>query len=120
MSRERRKQGNYRITYEMLRSLIGLPENIRIDTVVNDQSRNIVDFYISSNEEHTNPRLYDHGEGQTMVQTTLEIETAIENMRERVRLWDEQQALNSAETESREAMNTLYGQITRSREESGT
>ena len=111
MSQSRRKQANYSITYEMLQSLIGLSENIRIDTVVNDQSRNIVNFYISSNEEHTNPILYDHGEGQTMIQTTMEIETAIENMRERVRLWDEQQAQNSAESESREAMNTLYNQL---------
>lgn len=107
----RRRQANMRISYEMLEALLGLDNRIQIDTVQNVQNRNIIDVFISSDEENTNPRLYDHGEGQEIIQTAMVVDVAVERMREFVRLWDEQHTRDDAQEESRNAMRELYSQL---------
>jgi hypothetical protein len=114
----RRRYAKVKVTYEMIKALLGISDDIELDSVVNVPSRRLIDFYISSNntDEPRLIRTLSHAEGQEIVQEVLTIDNAVERMRQIVHEWDEQHESESAQAQSREAMNTLYEQMSNNRE----
>jgi hypothetical protein len=109
----RRRYAQVRFSYEMLHSLLGLDEDVHIDFIRSEDARHVLSVHVSSDLDvlPTQIRTFDRGEGQEVIQHSMTIEEMVENMRRRIQAWDEQQAANIAERESRQAMNTLYQQL---------
>lgn len=120
MPMPRRRESRIRISYEMMHSMICLPDDIYIENIVVEPYRKLVSFIVSSDGEPTigGVRTFDRGEGQEIIMDTLDFNSLmIERMRRTVQDWDNRQQEDQDRQDSREAMNTLYEQLTREPEE---
>ena len=119
MPMQRRRHSKIRITHEMLHAIMCLPDDVRIDNLVNDPDRRLLSVYIGSDTEPRGEvRTHPLGEAQATIEDNYTIGSAmIERMRETVQYWDERQASGesfaSERDESIAVMNALYRNLQR-------
>lgn len=112
-----RRRVKVRATYEIIAALLGVDDDLEVDHIESIPNRRIADIYLSHEATDTpregRIRTFDHVESQEIIQDTIDMTTEqmIERMREMVQTWDEQHRQEDERAQSREAMNTLYGQL---------
>lgn len=84
--------GKLRVTYQMMPQLMNLGEGKLVDVIV-DRHRQVVSFvFEGTDSEKDYPiQTFSVGEGQDIPSFSLSIEQLIDNMKEKIKSWEENQ-----------------------------
>lgn len=109
MSKRDRYMTKMQVTYEMLESLIYLPDGMRLKSVQGDPNREIATFFIESDEQlreggYATTKIH---ESQEIPNSLFEFDYMVEKMREKVAAYDQSNAEKQAEIEKDEFTKIL-------------